>query len=269
MFQKYFWKQNTVNPGVWYLGVFASCPLGHNIVKKLLTENSSFKKDKCSKKYALIFLVHGIPREWALLRKSKTPRKLPDKWTFLSLAFYNAPSLHTVNSRSELFSRRSKRAFLENMIVFGGCVFVWRGSFVVRRQKGHFLAVLQRLAFLSQDLFLQMLIFWLLLLLLLSLLSLLHYLLLSLLLFFSSSSSSSSSYSSSYSSSFSSSFYCSFFSSSSSLLFPSNLSSSLFPFFFLLLPFSLSLSFFIFSCFLVSLSFNFRFSNPFLKPPPF
>ena len=35
-------------------------------------------------------------REQALLRKSKTPRKLLEKWTLLSLAFYNAPSLHTV-----------------------------------------------------------------------------------------------------------------------------------------------------------------------------
>ena len=41
----------------------------------------------------------GIPREQAILRKSKTPRKSPDKWTFLSLAFYNAPSLHTVDRR--------------------------------------------------------------------------------------------------------------------------------------------------------------------------
>ena len=39
----------------------------------------------------------GIPREQAILRKSKTPRKSPEKWTFLSLAFYNAPSLHTAN----------------------------------------------------------------------------------------------------------------------------------------------------------------------------
>ena len=31
------------------------------------------------------------------MRKSKTSRKSPEKWTFLSLAFYNAPSLHTVN----------------------------------------------------------------------------------------------------------------------------------------------------------------------------
>ena len=38
----------------------------------------------------------GISREQALLRKSKAPRKSPEKWTFLSLAFYNAPSLHSV-----------------------------------------------------------------------------------------------------------------------------------------------------------------------------
>ena len=41
----------------------------------------------------------GIPREQAILRKSKTPRKSPEKWAFLSLAFYNAPSLHIVNWR--------------------------------------------------------------------------------------------------------------------------------------------------------------------------
>ena len=39
----------------------------------------------------------GIPKEQAILRKSKAPRKLPEKWTSLSLAFYNAPSLDTVN----------------------------------------------------------------------------------------------------------------------------------------------------------------------------
>ena len=38
-----------------------------------------------------------IPGEQAILRKSKVPRKSPDKWTFLSLAFYNAPSLDTVD----------------------------------------------------------------------------------------------------------------------------------------------------------------------------
>ena len=39
----------------------------------------------------------GIPREQAILRQSKTPRKSQEKWTFMSLAFYNAPSLHTVD----------------------------------------------------------------------------------------------------------------------------------------------------------------------------
>ena len=34
----------------------------------------------------------GIPRELALLRKSKTPRKSPEKRTSLSLACDNAPS---------------------------------------------------------------------------------------------------------------------------------------------------------------------------------
>ena len=38
-----------------------------------------------------------IPREQVLLRKSETPRKSPEKRTFLSLAFYNAPSLHSVD----------------------------------------------------------------------------------------------------------------------------------------------------------------------------
>ena len=38
----------------------------------------------------------GFPREQALLRKNQgVPRKSPEKWTFLSLAFYNAPLLHT------------------------------------------------------------------------------------------------------------------------------------------------------------------------------
>ena len=40
----------------------------------------------------------GIPREQAILRKSKTPRKSPEKLTFLSLAFYNAPSLDSVEA---------------------------------------------------------------------------------------------------------------------------------------------------------------------------
>ena len=43
-----------------------------------------------------------IPREQAILRKSKAPRKSPEKWTFLSAsAFYNAPSLRTLSWGSE------------------------------------------------------------------------------------------------------------------------------------------------------------------------
>ena len=41
--------------------------------------------------------------------KIKTPRKSPEKWTFLSLAFYNAPSLPTVGSKCSLdgFSKKA------------------------------------------------------------------------------------------------------------------------------------------------------------------
>ena len=44
------------------------------------------------------FLVEFLEKSCDPERKSKTPRKSPEKWTFLSLAFYNAPSLHTVES---------------------------------------------------------------------------------------------------------------------------------------------------------------------------
>ena len=36
------------------------------------------------------------------------PRKSPEKWTFLSLAFYNAPSLHIVDSIFQLFFSGSR-----------------------------------------------------------------------------------------------------------------------------------------------------------------
>ena len=42
-----------------------------------------------------VFLVEFLENRRSL-RKAKTSRKSPGKWTFLSLAFYNAPSLHTV-----------------------------------------------------------------------------------------------------------------------------------------------------------------------------
>ena len=34
-----------------------------------------------------------------ILRKSNPPEHRPEKWTFLSLAFYNAPSLHFVKKK--------------------------------------------------------------------------------------------------------------------------------------------------------------------------
>ena len=41
------------------------------------------------------FLVEFLKnrRSW---ENQKTPKKSPEKWIFLGLAFYNAPSLHTV-----------------------------------------------------------------------------------------------------------------------------------------------------------------------------
>ena len=51
----------------------------------------------------------GIPREQAILRKSKAPRKSPEKWTFLSLAFYNAPSLPTVKQRRKRKRKQTLR----------------------------------------------------------------------------------------------------------------------------------------------------------------
>ena len=47
-------------------------------------------------KFKRFFLWNFLEKQ-AILRKSQTPRKSPEKGTFLSLAFYNAPSLHTVD----------------------------------------------------------------------------------------------------------------------------------------------------------------------------
>ena len=41
--------------------------------------------------------------------KVKTPRRPPEMWTFLSLAFYNAPSLHTVDSQKGSWKGSQKR----------------------------------------------------------------------------------------------------------------------------------------------------------------
>ena len=56
---------------------------------------------------------NGISREQALLRKSKAPRKSPEKWTLLSLAFCNAPSLHTV--KLSFFAYSPLRCFLDTL----------------------------------------------------------------------------------------------------------------------------------------------------------
>ena len=63
----------------------------------------------------------GILTEQAILRKSKAPRKSPEKWTFLSLAFYNAPSLHTVNFRTFLKTPFSQTLhFMGKLAIFQG-----------------------------------------------------------------------------------------------------------------------------------------------------
>ena len=79
-----------------------------------IVKTSGFTRGVCKnrgfikfKGFLVEFLESG-----ALLRKSKPPRKLPEKWIFLSLAFYNAPSLHTVDWKSKTISipkRRSKK----------------------------------------------------------------------------------------------------------------------------------------------------------------
>ena len=52
--------------------------------------------------------------------KQKTPRKSLDKWTFLSLAFYNAPSLHTVDKSAKNHSgARRERPIVCNKSNFG------------------------------------------------------------------------------------------------------------------------------------------------------
>ena len=65
----------------------------------------------CKDKWIYVFVRIGglllnlkvscrILREQAFLRKSITPRKSAEKWVLLSLAFYNASSLHTVDCSS-------------------------------------------------------------------------------------------------------------------------------------------------------------------------
>ena len=69
----------------------------------------------------------GIPREQVLLRKSETPRKSPAKWTFLSLSFYDAPSLHTVEKGSctSFFGGKNERSYAHKL--FRGVCLVKKG----------------------------------------------------------------------------------------------------------------------------------------------
>ena len=71
---------------------------------RCIVETSGFTRGVCKNRgfYSISSFSWGIPREPATLRKAKTPRESPEKWTFLSLAFYNAPSLHTVTSTSRI-----------------------------------------------------------------------------------------------------------------------------------------------------------------------
>ena len=66
---------------------------------RCIVKTSGFTRGVCKiwGFYSIQRFSCGIPREQAILRKSKTPRKSPEKSTFLSLAFCNAPSLHTVD----------------------------------------------------------------------------------------------------------------------------------------------------------------------------
>ena len=88
---------------------------GHNVrfnsvQTRCIVKTRGFTRGVCNNRrnYSTQRFSCGIPIEQAVLRKSKTPRKSPEKRIFLSLAFYNVPSLHTVN-RCSLKRRYSSR----------------------------------------------------------------------------------------------------------------------------------------------------------------
>ena len=64
------------------------------------------------------FLVEFL-RGQAILRKSKTSRKSPEKWTFLSLALYNAPSLDTVDIMESTLQPKSLRNEFQKLSFMG------------------------------------------------------------------------------------------------------------------------------------------------------
>ena len=80
-------KGPTNDPGTW------STISQLTILKSLVFFCSIYKGCFCKKSGIFIKFEGfscGIPREQAILRTSKTPRKSPEKWTFLSLAFYKS-----------------------------------------------------------------------------------------------------------------------------------------------------------------------------------
>ena len=64
------------------------------VVRQVGLQGASVKKPVII--YNLKVFLCGSPREQALLRKSKTSRKSPEKRIFLSLAFYNAQPVCTL-----------------------------------------------------------------------------------------------------------------------------------------------------------------------------
>ena len=102
--------------------VFRECQRGGNYLSvhpRCIVKTSGFTRGVCKNRGFFIKLKGfscGIAREQAILRKSKAPRKSPEKWTFLGLAFYNAPRLHTVKKsqgRGKITTRPLPQTFLD------------------------------------------------------------------------------------------------------------------------------------------------------------
>ena len=60
------------------------------------------------------FLVEFLENRLSPEKIKKVPRKSPEKWTFLSLSFYNAPSLHTVHAWYQARKHVCAKARLSN-----------------------------------------------------------------------------------------------------------------------------------------------------------
>ena len=74
------------------------------VLTRGIAKTSGFTRGVWKKKGIFIKIERfssGVLKEQPLLRNSKAPRKSQETWTFQSLAFYNAPSLHTIELSSE------------------------------------------------------------------------------------------------------------------------------------------------------------------------